>query len=85
MSVSAGICLDPFLGSGSMMLAAERTKRRGYGIEIDPRFVGTTVSRMLALTGEYPIHLETGLRVDALAAKRGVLLPTAAAASQDEL
>jgi ParB-like chromosome segregation protein Spo0J len=39
------IVLDPFLGSGTTLLAAERTGRRCYGIEIDPLYVDTTVER----------------------------------------
>jgi DNA modification methylase len=34
-----GIVLDAFAGSGTTLIAAERTGRRGYGIEIDPLFV----------------------------------------------
>jgi len=69
------ICLDPFLGSGSMMLAAERARRRCFGIEIDPKFVDTTVRRMRELTGEYPVHEASGLAYDALAAERDAPLP----------
>jgi len=37
---------DPFLGSGTTMVAAEQTQRICYGIEIDPRFVAVTLQRM---------------------------------------
>jgi DNA modification methylase len=39
------IVLDPFCGSGTTILAAERTSRRGYGIEIDPIYVDTAIER----------------------------------------
>jgi len=37
---------DPFLGSGTTMVAAEQTERTCYGVEIDPRFVAVTLERM---------------------------------------
>jgi hypothetical protein len=46
------IVLDPFLGSGTTILAAERTRRRGYGIELDPLYVDTAVARWERLTGQ---------------------------------
>jgi DNA modification methylase len=45
------IVLDPFLGSGTTILAAERTGRRGYGIEIDPLYVDTAIDRWQRMTG----------------------------------
>ena len=39
------IVLDPFCGSGTTLLAAERTGRHGYGIEIDPLYVETAIER----------------------------------------
>lgn len=39
------IVLDPFLGAGSTILAAERVGRRGFGVELDPRFVDTAIRR----------------------------------------
>jgi DNA modification methylase len=39
------IVLDPYLGSGTTILAAERTGRRCYGIEIDPLYVDTAIER----------------------------------------
>jgi len=43
--------LDPFLGSGTTLIAAEKTGRRGFGIELDPKFVDVAVRRWQALTG----------------------------------
>jgi DNA modification methylase len=45
------IVLDPFLGSGTTILAAERAGRRGYGIEIDPLYVDTAIDRWQRMTG----------------------------------
>ena len=45
------IVLDPFNGSGTTILAAERTGRRCFGIEIDPIYVDTAVARWERLTG----------------------------------
>src|ERR1700693_1988710 len=39
------IVIDPFLGSGSTLIAAERTRRRCRGIEIDPLYVDLIVRR----------------------------------------
>jgi DNA modification methylase len=45
------IVLDPFVGSGTIFLASERTKRRGYGIELDGRYVDTAIARWERFTG----------------------------------
>jgi DNA modification methylase len=45
------IVLDPYIGSGTTILAAERTCRRGYGIELDPRYVDTAIDRWQRMTG----------------------------------
>src|SRR5207302_8599907 len=39
------IVLDPFMGSGTTILAAERVGRRAYGLEIDPLYVNVAVRR----------------------------------------
>ena len=61
MDVSArgNIVLDAFLGSGTTVIAAERTGRRCYGLEIDPRYVDTIVRRWQTYTGESARHLST--------------------------
>jgi DNA modification methylase len=46
------VVLDPFLGSGTTILAAERTSRRCFGIEIDPIYVDTAIGRWERLTGQ---------------------------------
>jgi DNA modification methylase len=45
------IVLDPFLGSGSMLIAAQRSGRRHYGVEIDPPNVDVAIRRYEAGTG----------------------------------
>lgn len=44
------IVLDPFCGSGTTILAAERTGRRGYGIELEPLYVDLTIRRWQDMT-----------------------------------
>jgi len=45
-------CYDPFLGSGSTLIAAESTGRICYGIEIDPRYVDVAVLRWQEFSGQ---------------------------------
>ena len=61
-----GIVLDPFSGSGTIIIAAERAGRRGYGIEIDPRYVDATLRRFREFTGGDPVHLDSGLALSEL-------------------
>ena len=44
------VILDPFLGSGTTLLAAERARRRCHGIELDPLYVDTVIMRWERLT-----------------------------------
>lgn len=55
------LVFDPFLGSGSTMIAAHETGRIALGVELDPKYVDVTLRRWLALTNEEPVHAETGL------------------------
>ena len=42
-----GIILDPFLGSGTTIIASEKTDRTCFGVEIDPLYVDVIVKRYL--------------------------------------
>lgn len=65
------IVLDPFGGSGASLIAAERTGRYARLIELDPLYVDTMVRRFEEVFGEAPLHVGTGLALDALARVRG--------------
>jgi DNA modification methylase len=53
------LVLDSYLGSGTTVIAAERTSRRCYGMEIDPIYIDTIVRRWQAYTGETAYHGRT--------------------------
>jgi DNA modification methylase len=46
------IVLDPFCGSGTTILAAERAGRRAYAVELDPLYVDTAINRWQRMTGQ---------------------------------
>jgi len=46
------IVLDVFLGSGSVLIGAERLKRRCFGLELDPRYCDAIVRRFIASVGK---------------------------------
>ena len=50
-SMSNCIVLDPFLGSGSTLMACEQTNRRCFGIELDEKFVDVIVRRYIEQVG----------------------------------
>jgi site-specific DNA-methyltransferase (adenine-specific) len=50
-SVTGGLVFDPFIGSGTTIIAAEQTGRRCAAIELDPRYVQVTIERWEAFTG----------------------------------
>jgi DNA modification methylase len=64
-----GIVLDAFLGSGTTLIAAERTGRRCYGLELDPVYVDTAIRRWQTLTGDKARHAATGRYFDDLASE----------------
>lgn len=49
-----GIVLDPFAGSGTTLVAADMVGRRGYGIELDPKYCDVILRRMEEQTGLVP-------------------------------
>ena len=64
------IVLDLFGGSGTTLIAAERTGRRARLVEISPGYVETTLRRYEALFGDKAIHAASGLTLDELAQAR---------------
>jgi tRNA G10 N-methylase Trm11 len=59
-SKRGNIVLDAFLGSGSTLIAAQRTGRICYGLELDPLYVDTAIRRWQADTGGDAVHAVTG-------------------------
>jgi DNA modification methylase len=69
-SKRGGIVLDAFAGSGTTLIAAEKTGRRGYGIELDPFYADTIVRRFEDAHGLKAVHVESGLEFVKLSAQR---------------
>ena len=67
-SARGDIVLDPFLGSGTTLIAAERVGRTCRGMEIDPLYVDATIRRWQRYSGECVTHGVTGMRFDEVAA-----------------
>jgi DNA modification methylase len=57
-SPRGGIVLDCFGGSGSTLLAAEKTRRRAYLIEYEPHYCDVILSRYEKMTGIKPVQVE---------------------------
>jgi DNA modification methylase len=51
-SVPGDLVLEPFCGSGSTLIACEKTGRKCRGIELEPRYVDVIVKRWSEFTGE---------------------------------
>jgi DNA modification methylase len=66
-SARGEVVLDNFLGSGTTVMAGERTGRRCYGLEIDPLYVDTIVRRWQAYTGDRARHGASGRSFDEVA------------------
>ena len=62
--------LDGFAGSGTTLLAAERTGRIGYGLEIEPRYVDAALRRLAEHAGLEAVHVESGRSFDEVATER---------------
>ena len=71
--------LDPFGGSGTTMVAAERTGRRAVLLEIDPCYVDVIVRRWQDAAGETAVLEGEGRTFDDIAATRAASNAAAAA------
>jgi DNA modification methylase len=70
-SARGDVVLDPFLGSGSTLIAADRVGRVCHAIELDPLYVDTAIRRWEHLTGDSAIHAVTGQRFPQLTFEEG--------------
>ena len=61
---------DPFLGSGTMLIAAETSGRVCLGMELEPRYVDVAVRRWQAFTGLAACLLGDGRSFEVIAAER---------------
>lgn len=61
---------DPFLGSGTTVIAAETEGRRCFGIELNPAYVDVIVKRWEAFTGQQATLEGDGRSFAAVAAER---------------
>lgn len=64
------LVLDPFIGSGTTILAAERIGRRAYGLEFEPAYVDVTICRWQTYTSSDAIREADGRTFDELAQER---------------
>jgi len=64
------IVIDPFLGSGSTLIAADKTGRICRGVELEPLYVDVIVRRHQSATGNAAVLLETGERFGDVALRR---------------
>jgi DNA modification methylase len=69
-SKRGGIVLDAFAGSGTTLLAAEKTGRRGYGMELDPHYADLVIKRFEEVYGLGAIHTDSDLSFDRVRTER---------------
>jgi len=65
-----GIVLDPFMGSGTSIIAAEKTGRICYGMELDPQYVDVCLARWQRLYDKPVIHAKSGKTLKEVIAER---------------
>ncbi|KCZ64593.1 site-specific DNA-methyltransferase [Hyphomonas atlantica] len=77
------IVIDGFGGSGSLILAAERTRRRARVIELEPKYVDVAIHRWEAMTGQQARLAGTGATFSD-AGQRGAVLALPAPAKRED-
>lgn len=73
------IVIDPFLGSGSSVLASQKTGRRCFGIELEGMYIDVAIRRWENMTGNWAVHADSGLTFAELGAQRRAENSSAAA------
>ncbi|NMA99787.1 MAG: site-specific DNA-methyltransferase, partial [Phyllobacteriaceae bacterium] len=74
------ICYEPFSGSGSQLIAGEKTGRKVYGLELSEAFCDVVVKRWQTFTGKAATLDGDGRSFDEIAAER---VPDAGDAAKD--
>ena len=74
------IVLDPFSGSGTTLIAAQKTGRRARMMELDPIYVDRAVRRWQRFAKDEAVHADSGLSFAALAKLRAGEAPAQEAA-----
>jgi DNA modification methylase len=77
-----GVILDPFGGSGTTILAAERTGRIARVVELSPRYVDLAIRRWEKLTGIQARHANTGLTFTEAEARQQAPSPSSIVSQQ---
>lgn len=67
------IVLDPFAGSGSTIIAAEKARRIGYGMEFDPAYADTVVRRWEKMSGRQALHEVSGAPFEQVRTERATM------------
>jgi len=78
-----GIVLDAFVGSGTTLIAAEKTGRRGYGIELDPAYCDVAIRRLRAVCGLEAVLEASGQRFGEVEAERAAATENLGEAAPD--
>jgi DNA modification methylase len=66
-----GVVLDPFCGSGTILIAAERTGRKARALEIDPAYVDVAIRRWQTYTGKAAVLANSGKTFEIIEEQRG--------------
>jgi DNA modification methylase len=64
------LVLDPFAGSGTTIIAAEKTGRKAYALEIDPTYTDVIIQRWQSYTGKSARLAATGAIFEDVAEQR---------------
>jgi DNA modification methylase len=64
------LVLDSFGGSGTTLIACEKSQRKARLIEIDPAYCDLIVRRWQKLSGESAVHAETGIAFDVIGKRK---------------
>jgi len=68
-SVKGDIVVDPYAGSGTLLLAAQKLRRKARCLELDPAYCDTIIRRWQRWSGETAVRVADGMTFDFLAAE----------------